>query len=174
MGFLIFYKIIIVCHLGLKPTSFIKCKLYLYFLLYWPNLQTKTLPLGGWLRWWWSVSILSSAPKWPWAHLFMLLCPLVHLPQSFTGLCSKLPIGLPGVNWLLAFKENGKLTEKPYSGFGQCVFVCIALLQDFLLLQRFIPHHISSGGWWALTEVYQQPQSILALPSSVSSPAVST
>lgn len=48
----------------------------------------------------------------------------------------------------------------------------LALLQDFLLLQRFIPHS-SSRGWWALTEVYQQPQSILTLPSSVSSPAVS-
>lgn len=50
--------------------------------------------------------------------------PHHHLPLGapapvFTGLCSKLPMGLPGVNWLLALKERVKLAEEPVSGFGQ-------------------------------------------------------
>lgn len=61
---------------------------------------------------------------------------------------------LLGVSWLLTFKEKVKPVEEPFSGFGQCVCVYfLALLQDFLFLQKFFPHPISSGSRWAPMQI---------------------
>lgn len=71
---------------------------------------------------------------------------------------------LLGVSWLLTFKEKVKPVEEPLSGFGQCVCVYfLALLQDFLFLQKFFPHPISSGSHWAPMQICQLLHHILAL-----------
>lgn len=68
-----------------------------------------------------------------------------RLPQSLLCCIQSSLWSCHGVNWLLGFKENVKLVEEPLSGFGQSVVYFLALLQDFLFLQKFFPHLISSG-----------------------------